>query len=126
MSLTLMVYLASICDSINVISLIAFIITLVASLIALACAHDGHKDEDERLSRSERLSLSKLSAKLFIGSIFAGILLIAVPSTDSAYKIIAVESVRSLGDTPEAAKLRVTINKSLDLINSKLNKEESK
>ena len=120
MSLTLMVYLASICDSINVISIGAFMITLVASLIALATSYDSYGDE------SERLSLSKLSAKLFIGSIFAGILLIAVPSTDSAYKIIAVESVRSLGDTPEAAKLRVTINKSLDLINSKLNKEESK
>lgn len=120
MSLTLMVYLASICDSINVISLMAFIFTLVIALVALAYSYDSDND------KSASLSLGKLSAKLFIVSIFAGILLIAVPSTDSAYKIIAVESVRSLGDTPEAAKLRVTINKSLDLINSKLNKEESK
>lgn len=118
MSISLALYLADVCGSL-------FVATLILANL-FACISIGSFWSINVGDEKNNLVLRNLAYKYFIFGIIFMFICVFIPSTNTVYKMIAVESVKSLGDTPEAAKLKATLNKSLDLINSKLDQEESK
>ena len=118
MSISLALYLADICGSLVAATIVLAILFAIISLVYFIRMCEEYREE-------KKPPLRKLAYKYFIAGIIFMFISVVIPSTNTVYQMIAVESINSLGNTPEAAKLRITINKSLDLINSKLDQEEN-
>ena len=114
MTFAMMIYLAGVATTIQVVSIFTTLITAFGTVVLIAThAADYHKEKT-------LAELKKWSKRLFIGCVVSTIVMIFTPSEKTLYMLAGADVA---GQVQVADKTSPVLNKTLELIEQKLDEE---